>query len=224
METGRQSILRNPIILLALFNLIILMVRLWPWQNVMSLPGNGATGFDPAISLLAYMGLGFWIGTAREEDSRKALFSAAWLGALAGLFLVAHVVIAARVAGDDPATGLDPIQIAVMAAAALVIGFAGLRTARAGFTNGFSALCATWASIVACLMGVTAVLAEIYLSPAQSESSNPWKDYQALAIGTPAMQSLVHSLDTIAGFLLLGPVVGCIVGALFASFAKPRKP
>ena len=47
--------------------------------------------------------------------------------------------------------------------------------------------------------------------------------YQGLAIGTPAMQSLVHSLDTISGFLLIGPLIGCIAGAIFASFGKPKK-
>jgi hypothetical protein len=72
-------------------------------------------------------------------------------------------------------------------------------------------------------MAVTAVLAETYIGPGQGESSDPWKDYQGLAIGTPAMQSLVHSLDTIAGFLLIGPIVGAIAGAVFASFGKPKK-
>ena len=47
METTRQSILRTPVILLAAFNLIVLAVRLWPWQEVMNLPGNGTTGVDP---------------------------------------------------------------------------------------------------------------------------------------------------------------------------------
>jgi hypothetical protein len=53
METSGQPTLRTPIVLLALVNLAILGARLWPWQNVMNLPGNGTTGFDPVVSLAA---------------------------------------------------------------------------------------------------------------------------------------------------------------------------
>ena len=223
MEMSQPSILRTPIILLALCNLTVLGIRLWPWQNAMSLPVNGTAGLDPAIALVAYVGLGFWIGTAHEDDSRKSLFSAALLGIVAGLFLVAQVVIAARQTADDPAAATARLQIGLLVCAAVVLGIVGLRTAKAGFPAGFSTVCAIWAAMVACLMAVTAVLAETYLSPGQGESSDPWKDYQGLAIGTPAMQSLVHSLDTIAGFLLIGPLVGAIFGAVFASFGKPKK-
>jgi len=222
MEMSRPSILRTPIILLALCNLTVLAIRLWPWQNAMSLPGSGTSGLDPAIALAAYVGLGFWIGTAKEDDSRKSLFSAALLGVVAGLFLVAQVVIAARTAVADPVATVDRLQIGLLACAALVFGIVGLRTAKAGFPAGFSTVCAIWAAMVACLMGVTAVLAETYFGPGLGDSSDSWKDYQGLAIGTPAMQSLVHSLDTIAGFLLIGPLLGAIVGALFASFGKPK--
>ncbi len=46
---------------------------------------------------------------------------------------------------------------------------------------------------------------------------------RAAAIGTPAMQGLVHSLDTISGFLLIGPLIGSIAGAVLASFGKPKR-
>jgi len=220
METRRQMILRTPIILLALANLIMLGARLWPLPNFLSL---GTTSMDPAITLIAYIGLGFWIVTARDDDSRKALFAAAVLGLGAGLFLVAQVVLAARQAADDPSAGLDRLQIALLVCAALVLGVAGMRAAKARFPTGFCTVCAIWASIVACLMGVTAILAESWLGPGQGESSDPWKDYQGLAIGSPAMQSLVHSLDAIAAFLLIGPIIGGIAGAVFASFTKPKK-
>lgn len=59
MESSRQPTLRVPIILLALFDLGLLGARLWPWQQVMNLPGGGTTGVDPAISLVGYVGLGF---------------------------------------------------------------------------------------------------------------------------------------------------------------------
>jgi hypothetical protein len=223
MDTRRQPILRIPIILLALIDLGLLGARLWPWQEVMNLPGGGTTGVDPAISLVGYVGLGFWIGTARQDDSRKSLFSAAWLGIVAGLLLVAQVVIATRQAAADPAAGMDRVQIGLIAGAALIIGIVGLRTAKSGFPLGFSSVCAIWASMVACLMGVAAVLGEAYLGAGMGESSDPWKAYQRLAIGTPAIQSMVHSLDTISGFLLIGPLIGCIAGAIFASFGKPKK-
>lgn len=219
---SRQPILRTPIILLALCNLTVLGICLWPWQNVMSLPGNGTTGVDPAIVLTAYVGLGFWIGTAREESGRKLLHSAALLGVVAGTLLVGQVMLAARATAKDPAAMPDRVQIGLLMGAALVLGMAGLRTARAGYTTGFSTVCAIWASMVACLMAVAAVLCEMYFGPGQGESSDPWKDYQGLAIGTPAMQGLVHSLEMIAGFLLIGPIVAAIAGSVFASFGKPK--
>ena len=222
MEISRQPTLRNPIVLLALADLVVLGARLWPWQNAMNLPGNGTTAVDPAISLAAYVGLCFWIGSAREDTSRKSLFSAAWLGVLAGLFLVAQVVLATR-QSDTHAAGPDKVQIALFACAALLLGIVGFRTAKAGNTTAFSVVCSIWASMVSCLMAVAAILCEIYFAAGPAESSDPWKQYEGLAIGTPAMQALVHSLDTVSGFLLLGPLAGCILGAIFASFGNPRK-
>ena len=224
MEASRQSILRTPIILLAIANLAILGARLWPWQNVMGLPGNGTTGIDPAIALAGYIGLGFWISTARADASRKSLFSAALLGMAAGVFLVFAVVLATRHAAADAAAGPDRLQIALLACAVLSFGIVGLRTAKAGHPVGFCAVCAIWASMTACLMAVAAVLGETYLSAGPGESSDPWRDYQGLAIGTPAMQALVYSLQLISGFLLIGPIVGCIAGTIFASFGKPKRP
>jgi hypothetical protein len=223
MEASRQPILRTPIILLALANLAILGARLWPWQNVMSLPGNGTIGIDPAIALAAYVGLGFWINTARQDSSRKSLFSAALLGIVAGLFLVAAVLLATHQSTAVPAAGPDRLQLGLLAGAVLFFGIVGLRTAKAGHPAGFSAVCAIWASMEACLMAVAAVLGETYLSVGAGESSDPWRDYQGLAIGTPAMQALVYSLQLISGFLLIGPIIGCAAGTIFASFGKPKK-
>ena len=223
MEKSRQPTLGTPIILLGLANLVMLGMRLWPWGNVMSLPGNGTTGIDPAVTLAAYIGLAYWIGTAREDGSRKALFSAAWLGMVSGVLVVVAVVMAARVSAADPGAGPDRIQIGLLVCALVVIGIAGLRTAKAGSTKGFSTVCALWASMVACLMGTAGVLAETYLAAGAGESSDPWKDYQGLAIGTPAMQALVHSLDMISGFLLIGPLLGCFAGVVFASLGKPKR-
>jgi hypothetical protein len=221
METSGQPTLRTPIVLLALLNLAMLGARLWPWQNVMNLPGNGTTGFDPAVTLAAYAGLGLWIGSVRTAESKKSLFSAAMLGVLAGAFLVGLVLMASRQSAEETSAP-DKVQIALAVGAILILGAVGWRTARAGNTMGFSVLCTIWATMVSCLMAVTVILAQVYFRSA-AESPDPWKQYQGLAIGTPAMQDLVHSLDAVTGILLLGPIAGCIAGTIFASFGNPKK-
>jgi hypothetical protein len=221
LETSGQPTLCIPIVLLALVNLAILGARLWPWQNAMNLPGNGTTGLDPAVSLAAYAGLGFWIGNMRTSASKKALFSASMMGILAGVLLVGLVLIASRQAAEDTVAP-DKLQIALLVCATLVLGAAGWRTAKAGNTMGFSVVCTIWATMVSCLMAVTVILGQLYFRAAPAESADPWKQYQGLAIGTPAMQDLVHSLNAVTGFLLLGPIVGCIAGTIFASFGNPK--
>ena len=222
METSGQPTLRTPVVLLALVNLAILGVRLWPWQNAMNLPGNGTTALDPVLSLAAYVGLGFWIGSVRTAETKKSLFSAGMMGILAGGFLVGLVLMASRRAAEETAAP-DKLQIGLAVCAALILGATGWRTARAGNTMAFSVVCTIWATMVSCLMAVPTIRAQVYFRAAPAESADPWKEYQGLAIGTPAMQDLVHSLDTVTGFLLLGPIVGCIVGTIFASFGNPRK-
>jgi hypothetical protein len=222
MEMSGQPTLRTPIVLLALVNLAILGSRLWPWQNAMNLPGNGTTALDPVLSLAAYVGLGFWIGSVSTAANKKSLFSAGMMGILAGMFLVGLVAVVSRQPAGETAAP-DKFQIGLAVCATLVLGATGWRTAKAGNTVGFSVVCTIWATMVSCLMAVTVILAQFYFRAAPAESADPWKEYQGLAIGTPAMQDLVHSLDTVTGFLLLGPIVGCIAGAIFASFGNPKK-
>jgi hypothetical protein len=77
--------------------------------------------------------------------------------------------------------------------------------------------------MVSCLMACAAVLAEMYFSGPPPASPDPWKQYEGLAIGNPATQALVHSLNTATGFLLIGPLVGSVAGLLFAFFGQTKK-
>lgn len=209
-------------ILLALADLGLLGVRLWPWQDAMSLPGNGTSALDPAITLVGYIGLCIWIGSSPTEEQRKSLFSTAVLGVVGGLFLVAHVVFAAR--PESVNTGSPgAIQIALIVCASIVVGVSGLRSARSGNTLGFSTVCGVWAAMAASLIGCLAILCQTWFAASAGESNDAWKQYEGLAIGTPATQALVHALAGISGFLLLGPLVGCMMGAIFASVGSPKK-
>jgi hypothetical protein len=59
MGTGAPPTLRTPLILLAVANLTVLGLRLWPWQEMLNLPGNGTTAIDPVVCLLGYIALIF---------------------------------------------------------------------------------------------------------------------------------------------------------------------
>src|ERR1035437_1827060 len=177
MGTDLYLTFRTPLILLAMADLAILGARLWPWQDVMSLPGNGATGLDPAVSLVAYIVLGFWITNTRVAPARKSLFSAAMLGLVAGLLLAAQVMLAARPPAGDGSTAT--IQMVLMAAAALVCGFAGLKASRTGVSLGFSAVCAGWAAMVGCLMACAVILVQGYFAMGPPESPDPGSSTKA---------------------------------------------
>ncbi len=218
----RSPIFRIPLILMTLANLAILGFRLWPWDQVTALPGNGSTGIDPAISLAGYIGVSWWIGSARNDSARKCLFSAAWVGVIAGLVLAAAIALAGRPNAPDTSQS-HGLQYGLMAAAVVLWGIAASQAIRAGYQSGFAVLCALWSAMVSCLMACAALLAGSFYSFAPGQTSDPWKQYQGLAIGSEATQALVETLVTATGYLLLGPLVAVFAGLLFAGFTKPAK-
>ncbi len=218
MGADAQPILRVPLILLAVANLAILGLRLWPWPDVLNLPGNGATGIDPAVTLLGYIGLVFWIANSRREPARKALTAAMMLGLGAGLLLVAQVLL-----GFQPAFQVGYLRPGLLCAAAILWGIAGLRGAQAAANPATGLLCGAWSAMASCLMACTAVLAVNYFAGTTTFTTDPWKQYEGLAIGDPVTQALVHSLNTVMGFLLIGPLAGSTLGLLFAWLGLRKK-
>ena len=218
----RTAIFRAPLILLILGNLAILGYRLWPWDQVSALPGEGSIGIDPAVGLVGYIGISLWIGSARDPSARKSLFTAGWTGLIAGLFLAGAVILAGRPGAADPAQSHAP-QYILTGVAIVLWGFAGSVGKRAGYSTGFAALCAVWAGMVSCLMAFGALLAGSFYSFAPGQTADPWKQYEGLAIGSEATQALVQTLLTATGYLLLGPLVAAVTGLIFGGFAKSKE-
>jgi hypothetical protein len=213
-------------ILLAVVNLVILGVHLWPWQQVLNLPGDGTAGFDPAVTLLAYIGLVFWIAGNPKGPVKKALSTGAMLGVLGGILLVAYTLLTtmleARPALSD-ATLPNLVQTGLLTASAILWGIAGLRGLRATGSVGTGTLAGVWSAMVSCLMAATAVLVKMSLAPPLPVTQDPWKQYEALAIGPEAIQALVYSLNSTSAFLLVGPLVGAAFGFVFAFFGHFEK-
>ena len=88
MGSGTPHTFRIPVVLLALADLAILAMRLRPWPEIANLPGQGTTGYDPIISLSAYVFLLFWIGGNSDVVVRKALSIGTMLGVPAGLLAI----------------------------------------------------------------------------------------------------------------------------------------
>jgi len=218
--------LRTPMILLAVVNLVILGTHLWPWQQVLSLPLNGATGFDPAITLVAYIGLVFWIAGNPTGPVKKALSTGAMLGVLGGLLLVAYTLLTTMLAARPALTDTvlpNLAQTGLLAVSGILWGIAGLRGLRAAGSVGIGTLAGIWSAMVSCLMAATAVLTEMSLAPPLPVTQDPWKQYEALAIGPATIQALVYSLNSTSAFLLVGPLIGAAMGFVFAFFGHLEK-
>jgi len=222
MGSGAPLTLRTPLILLGIADLTVLGMRLWPWPQVFNLPLNGATGIDPAVCLVTYIGLLYWIANDCLPVTRKAFCSGSLLGMLGGLLLAAEVVLGARPPAPDPAS-LAHLQLGLLAGAGIIWGIAGLRAVQITQSPVMGLIAGLWSAMASALMAVAAVLAEIYRFGGSQLSQDPWKQYEGLAIGTPATQALVHSLNSATGFLLLCPLAGGALGLIFAHFSQSEK-
>lgn len=219
MGTDSPLILRIPLILLAAANLAILGQRLVPWHDVLNLPVHGTTAIDPAVVLVAYIGLAYWIPGSRDKGYRKALLTAFMVGLLAGLLLVVQVIFGARPAAEQSSS----IQMGLLVAAGILAGVAGLLGSRITANPGTGVVSGVWCAMTGCLMACTAVLLNINAAAPVPLTQDPWKQYQGLAIGNQATQMLVHSLLTATGFILIGPLIGGAAGLIFALFGQKQE-
>jgi hypothetical protein len=215
MAAGAPPILRTPMILLALAGLAAITVRLWPWRQIANLPGNGTAAYDPALLLLAYLGLVPWISSGITDSTRKALSGGAIIGIAAGGLLAGDVLLGVW---QTPQQWL--VEPALLGVAAILWGVAGLRGSKIGGRAAMGAFTGLWSAILSSLMAASAALARLYVAVPLRESPDPWKQYEGLAIGNPAMQALVHALNTATAFLLFGPIAGAAFGLVFAFFAQ----
>jgi hypothetical protein len=222
MGTSAPPTFRISLILLAIADLTLLGMRLWPWPDVLTLPLNGATGIDPAVTLLAYVGLIFWMGGSRTLPMKKALFSGALIGVLAGLILVGYVAFNAHPAvANAPNAGL--LSKGLLLAAGLIWGIAGFRGSKTTGDATAGMLSAVWCAMTSSLMACAAVLVEMYMAAPVPETTDPWKLYEGLAIGNTATQALVQSLNMATGFLLLCPLAAGAIGLVFGLFGQSEK-
>jgi hypothetical protein len=222
MSANAHSILRIPLLLLTVVNMVLLSMRLQPWQDIFSLPGNGTTGLDPAITLLGYFGLIFWLTGKEGSTLVQAQNTVSLLGVLGGAFLAAAVTLAGRPMIADP-TESTRVQIGLLCVAGIVWGFGGILAARAPKSSvGFSIVAGAWCAMVSCLIACFTVLSQIYIFGPPPETQDLWKQFQEIGIGDQATVVLVHTLNAATGFLLIGPIAGSVVGLIFAFFGQRR--
>jgi len=222
MSSGAQPSLRFPLILLAIANLALLAMRLSPWQEVFNLPGNGATGIDPGVCLIGYILLIFIFGAKKQDEMSVAMGAGTLLGLLGGAVMVGEIVLKAQAAQQDTALPAFMTK-GLLVTACLLWGAAGWNGARVTGNSGLGMISGAWSAMVSSLMAATAVLAEMYSTAASPTSQDPWKQYEGLALGNSATQALVHSLNSVTFFLLVGPLAGAAAGLVFAFFAPAKK-
>ena len=211
MAAGKLRWIRIPLVLLAIGDLALLGQRLQPWQEIASLPGQGTTGYDPAISLAVYIALLFWIGGLRDEKMQKSLAGGLLLAIPAAVLTISSVLL-----GDFHVAHERSILIGLLAGAAILWGIAGMQGSKLTRSPNVGIVAGVWSAMISALLTVAVILARLDLNNATPQSPDPWKQYQGLAIGSEAVQTLVHSLNTATGFLLIAPLVGGALGLIFA--------
>ncbi|WP_420238598.1 hypothetical protein ACOBR2_03050 [Telmatobacter bradus] len=215
MSSRTRYFLRIPLMLLALGDLVLLGLKLWPWRDIPLLPGQGTTGYDPVICLLAYLYLLYWIGGRHNPEVQKSLKSGLALAIPAGLLCIGFVFL------DVPQFAHKLYaQIGILAAASIFAGIAGYKGQRFSKSPNVGIATGTWSAMISALMAVAVILARIDLSHPRPLTNDPWRQYQALAIGNPALQALVHGLNMASCFLLIAPLAGGMIALLFALKAQ----
>jgi hypothetical protein len=215
MASGTRYLLRIPLMLLAAGELALLASRLQPWQEISNLPGQGTTGYDPLICLFFYLLAIFWIAGNRHEEVQKSLTSGLVLAIPAGLLAIGFVFVSEQ---HEIHTYLQ--QVGLLVAACIFPGIAGIRGTKFSKSPNVGIATGAWCAMIAAMMAVAVLLARIDLSNPVPQSSDPWKQYQGLAIGNPAVQALVHSLNMVSGFLLIAPLAGGLVALIFSMCAQ----
>jgi hypothetical protein len=211
MVSKSSVFLRIPLILLAAGDLALLALRLRPWPEIVNLPGQGTTGYDPAICLMTYLLLLFWIGGSRDEKIQKSLWIGLGLAIPAGILAIAYVYLS-----DQQTQQGFYTQIGLLAGASVFWGVAGMRGSKIAKSPNVGIAVGAWSAMISALMAVAAAVARIDLNNPLPQSPDPWKQYQGLAIGSQAIQSMVHQLNLATGFLLIAPLVGGALGLIFA--------
>jgi hypothetical protein len=172
-----------------------------------NLPGQGTTGYDPAICLTTYFFLLFWIGGNRDEKIQKSLRIGFGLAIPAGLLAIAYVFMP-----DQQTRQGFYTQIGLLAGASVFWGVAGMKGSKIAKSPNVGIAAGVWSAMISALMAVAAALARIDLNNPLPQSPDPWKQYQ----GSQAIQSMVHQLNMATGFLLIAPLVGGALGLIFA--------
>lgn len=220
--TAPRPVFRTVLVLLALLDLVVGGVRLWPWSAAMHLGGSAITLIAPVVCLIVYILLALWIGSAPTEVDRKWLMQAGSFGVLGGALLIGVVGLASLHVPEDFSPHIR-LQIILAAAAVLLWGSVAARMARAGRAPAFAIEGAVWSALVSSLMACTALLAETFAPLTPDEMPDPWGVLQQHLMGAASNQPLAHALNAATVFLIAGPIAAYAAGMLFGLAFRRRK-
>lgn len=200
---------RIALLALAIADLLLLAIRLRPWTQIVNLPGEGTAASDPAICLVAYIALIFWVSGSPNPRIQTGLRLGAIYGVIAGMLLEAHIVLA-----PSPSPASLVLHMTFLVGAGVLWCVAGFVGARAAQFFAIGMVSGAWSAMVSALLACGALLAHIDMRAVPVQNLSAWTNREAMAFGPPGTQPLLHGLITATGYLLICPLVGAALGIL----------
>lgn len=217
-------LLQVVLVFLAAGDLALLGRQLRPLDSIFGMPNGGAIAIDPAVCLAAYAVLAIWLPRNLEPQVKKSYHTASILGILAAICIVVNLEFSAVAARQDAPVPFFQTQ-GMIGVALLLFGIAGWQSQRitGNLASGLSA--GLWSAMIAGIGGGTFIVRQIVRDVPAPETHDAWRDYQALAFGNEAAQSLFFNLNRLNAYLLFLPLAGAAVAFAVAYFSQaPATP
>ena len=138
---------------------------------------------------------------------------------MAGVALGSEVLIRLGQGVETPTPQAEQLIRILLVAACAFWALAGFLGRRAGGSKGSAMLAGLWSGLLSGMMACATVLCAAFFTASPSASSDPWKQYESLAVANPRLDLLARDIETATWFALIIPLAAAALGFFMGGLA-----